>query len=333
MSWFLIRATSNPPVPPGQGKASTHSRNKRRRLLRLQKREQHPTPEGVPASETIPNPTTLSQKATSNHPDRLAPSAVVSGTLPGVEKKVRETNGDEDVAPNLQAPAIYSLKNKNKKRGFKEAMQNVAPRRVAFNDQGLPIGPNITSSHPPHDATSEDVTMLDYGRASGDEYSEASSPRIVMTTLLGDDSMDPLPSNTSSNQASVGSTEVPPHPLHPTATQRPSSVGKTAPPELIPPSRMKNLPLNIIVTSIDVEADLWNLPAREAPNADSVLTPLTSVKPRNVAPFTETDVRWDELDNIWKDLNPVSLEVLNPGVVLAWQVRIAYVQHSIVVAN
>lgn len=151
-------------VPPGQGKPSTKDRNRRRRIARKFK-----------AGEAT------SSDAEGNKILSSLPETPASGSTKS--SKSKPTTSPIDATPrvvNQQPLMMMSLKNSNKRKGYKDRLNGAQPTKLVFG-------------------SSQEVEP------------EASSLPI---------------------------------------------------PALVPPSQRSSLPSNIVVTSIDVEADLWGQPKR-----------------------------------------------------------------------
>ena len=103
MSW--VRHRRSVPVPPGFGKPQTHARNERRRKKRLVKRE-----------ENVATP---------------SPAGSSNAILLGPTKSL-----------NTPKPMMMSLKNKNKRRGFKKATS--IPSHITFRNDDVAPGPPST---------------------------------------------------------------------------------------------------------------------------------------------------------------------------------------------
>jgi len=94
-----------------------------------------------------------------------------------------------------------------------------------------------------------------------------------------------------------------------------NSVKHTAKPrvtaDLVPPSRRKDLPANIIVTVVDVESDLWDNTNAAEPSQNIVT---------ETALQSDSNIDWSVLDSRWNDLKPLDTNVLAIGHVVGWQV-------------
>ncbi|KAL5527579.1 hypothetical protein ACEPAG_6380 [Sanghuangporus baumii] len=125
----LIANTNH--VRPGQGKPSTHSRNARRRMKRMYEKQQKELEQAT-------------VRALPMDSVNAVPLGVQSNAVP--ETKTDSTGDEQDISitpPVEQSPyldsMITSLRNKNKKKGFKQSMVGVAPRRMVFtHDAGAP---------------------------------------------------------------------------------------------------------------------------------------------------------------------------------------------------
>ncbi|KAG8934354.1 hypothetical protein FRC01_003602 [Tulasnella sp. 417] len=166
-------------VPPGQGKASTRDRNRRRRLAR---KYRSTSAHGLPAVPIhTQNAPSLGRPDTPNTFTFTAPlPAPLAQPVP------------------IQMPQeplmMMSLKNSNKRKGYKERLTGSSgPTKLVFRD--------------PHESRPPDVPL--------ESDAQGLSP----------------PASRTSRRPKVS--------------------------RLIPPSETADLPANIFVTSIDVEADLW----------------------------------------------------------------------------
>ncbi|KAL5487853.1 hypothetical protein ACEPAI_5961 [Sanghuangporus weigelae] len=118
-------------VPPGQGKPSTHSRNARRRMKRMYEKQQKELEQATVRALLMDSVNAV-------------PLGAKSNTV--LETKTDSTGDEQDIPitpPVEQGPyidsMITSLRNKNKKKGFKQSMVGVAPQRMVFtHDAGAP---------------------------------------------------------------------------------------------------------------------------------------------------------------------------------------------------
>ncbi|CAA7269203.1 unnamed protein product [Cyclocybe aegerita] len=231
-------AASTVHVPPGQGKATTHSRNERRKKKREFEKLALAPPKGLSETNTIPLGTSTVQKdgspPSSSAQDRRdldGPAPDVAGTLnnafqsnasgPQYEQQPQESqlNDNSEAAPTsgyitLDQVAMGSLRNKNKKKGFKLSMNAPIPQKIIFNAEA---GPSSLSSY----STTESGTPTSYAQAI--DYLSTSGPT------------HPIPPATSQCQA-----------------------------RLVPPSEIQKLgllPPNMFVMSVDVEAGVWDDPS------------------------------------------------------------------------
>lgn len=247
------------PVPPGQGKHRTHERNRRRRELRSARKSQS---EGGVAIGSNTSPVPIDPGSGVDFAPTDGQSVGPSAQF--VEPTTQFPSGTSaPLHPSAMAPT-YSLKNKNKKKGFRQAMEKATPQRVVF-------GPS----------------------KNGNDANEAVSSSLVK------------------DSASTA-----------TAKDRP-------PPVLIPPSQRSDLPSNLFVTSVDVEAGLWGRQSEADDShaqADSCATEVEAmlvngtarVTNGEVAKSSAVDIDWDALDSLWSGLPVVSRPV--NGMILAWQV-------------
>ena len=241
-----------PPVPPGLGKPSTHSRNKRRRLKKGYEKEDATTlsaagPPGPPKGSSLTNNLPLGQRkpkpgpsshhppnhtnpllsakpsaqlssnsldtsSDNNRPDSDVASALnntlginaQSGTSFPSSSILPENSRHENISESYTTPnqvMMSSLRNKNKKKGFKQSMANPLPQKIVFTTT------NTTPSGSPQ------------------------QPPL---------SAQDIPTDGPSTTSSGGTT--------------------TIQPRLIPPSEIQELgqlPSNMFVTSVDVESEIW----------------------------------------------------------------------------
>ncbi|KAF4574515.1 hypothetical protein EYR36_005857 [Pleurotus pulmonarius] len=188
-------ATTNH-VPPGQGLPKTQNRNKRRRIKRQAERQSTsapPPPPGASSVNTLPIPTKRPAADVVHALNNAFSTNDQSGTLqPG---DLAATSSDQATGHQTEneqiAITMSSLKNKNKKKGFKNASNRPIPQKIVFNDDV----PNLK----------DDVEMA------------------IVDNILHSEK-GPLP-------------------------------------RVIPPSEKQargELPPNMFVTSVDVEAEAWN---------------------------------------------------------------------------
>ncbi|KAJ3508449.1 hypothetical protein NLJ89_g5749 [Agrocybe chaxingu] len=234
----LTGTASTAHVPPGQGKATTHSRNKRRKKKREFEKLALTPPKGLSETNTIPLGTSTAQKGGSSpsssaqdrrHRDGPAPD--VAGALnnafqsnasgPQYEQQPQGSRlaGHSEATPasvyiTLDQVAMGTLRNKNKKKGFKLSMNAPIPQKIVFNAEP---GPSGLISH----STTECGTPTSHAQT---------------TDYL--------------------STGGPTGPILPSASQSQA--------RLVPPSEIQELgllPPNMFVTSVDVEAGVWDDPS------------------------------------------------------------------------
>ncbi|KAH8118299.1 hypothetical protein DFH11DRAFT_1566691 [Phellopilus nigrolimitatus] len=139
---FIDKSSNNhlPTVPPGEGKSTTHSRNARRRVKRLYERNKAQTERSTSQilSNESPNAIPLGAKATTGD-SRTTHTAF----LPPATESFLSTNNND----RAESMAI-TLKNKNKKKGFKKAMLGITAQRIVFPDENgvQPISTTSTLS-------------------------------------------------------------------------------------------------------------------------------------------------------------------------------------------
>ncbi|KAF5322946.1 hypothetical protein D9619_001262 [Psilocybe cf. subviscida] len=249
-------------VPPGAGKAATHSRNKRRRVKREHEKAKAdgsmaaaaaPPPNGLSTTNTMPlGPRGVAAAADGD------PASVPLPSSPAAKpprKKVRldAPGTDAEVDPDTQlaqakatalatldgeanasgsasatptpAPGAYatpdqimmlSMRNKNKKKGFRLSMARPIPHKIVFGEAGAP--PEGHSAPEP------------LGGGGGMEVD-------------------------STGSGTASQSQPPPQPQLESRRQTYTHA------RLVPPSELYAqglLPSNMIVTSVDVEAGLWD---------------------------------------------------------------------------
>ena len=129
-----------PSVPPGQGKTSTRNRNARRRAKRIHDKLQ-------------------------DIQEQIAEAAVPSGSANAIPLGPRPTESNNNttrttvqtehvqvqqggfVSPDKGKEGVSTLKNKNKKKGFKKAMEGIIPEKIVFTATGeTSVGPTETTT-------------------------------------------------------------------------------------------------------------------------------------------------------------------------------------------
>lgn len=210
-------------------------------------------------------------------------------------------------------------------------MGGVIPTKITFTSQSQPQG---TSSN----VVNESIVV----DSSAPHVPPSPEGPLIGLTMI-DDGID-----TSVGLDTDMNLDIPPalpNPIHPTylsslkvqtPTPKSNSVKKAArpPPELIPPSRRTNLPSNIIVTSVDVESDLWGGQGGVTSVPDVVEEGLefdrlerdvgakgsSRTEKERQQKDREHAVDWSGLDDSWDSLKPLELSVLEEGSIVAWQV-------------
>lgn len=208
-------------------------------------------------------------------------------------------------------------------------MENVVPTRVNFVDaSGTGVTLDVKA------VAAEDVEM----ERGSDDDEEDDGPAIGMTMLDGpspsvpsDPVPDPIPVPQTSFDHFADTVETAAH--GPKVSQKRKKKTASATAELIPPSRRTNLPFNIFVTSIDVEADLWGQSSSSGAEKIADEEPLNFTMLENgasagVGATTSTvkgegdsAIGWDGLDESWESLPMIDTDRLAVGSLLAWQVR------------
>lgn len=223
----------------------------------------------------------------------------------------------------------YSLKNKNKRRGFKDAMAAIVPTKIDFrtlspSGEGMDVdvdGGRSADANVGGPVLTAGPVLVEPTDELGD------GPTIGMTML--DDDEDPIgiPSTTRVEDLTGPPTRRAKTKTHTTA-------------ELVPPSRMKNLPRNVIVTTIDVEADLWpetrqaasshDITAAAGEDSDPIVLdytdPSATELPATKGTSPSAPIEWDSVDSSWDSLSHLpDVGALQVGQIIAWQVRVCYV--------
>ncbi|KII96121.1 hypothetical protein PLICRDRAFT_170702 [Plicaturopsis crispa FD-325 SS-3] len=131
------------PAPPGYGKPTTHARNIRRRRKRQHTRDSTGMPNPLPAGSSSTNAIPLGPGSTHSDPE----------PTPVPEKDA----ADERIT-------MASLRNKNKKRGYKNAMSNALPQKIVFSSDHVEPAP---ARDVPHSAEA-DAHLEQAHRATAD---------------------------------------------------------------------------------------------------------------------------------------------------------------------
>lgn len=245
-------------VPPGQGKPATKDRNRRRRIARKFK-------SGEATSSEAEGTKILSSQ----------PEIKASGS--GKPKPTTDASSETPRVVNQQPLMMMSLKNSNKRKGYKDRLNGAQPTKLVFGS------------------------------------SQQAEPEA-----------SPLPT-----------------------------------PALVPPSQRSSLPSNIVVTSIDVEADLWGQPKRRpgggqkdnrsnghqstgrkngyldpsqyypngtANTGDDADVELDYGTADDILPTTKSTpvgpVNWNAIRTNFKNLSVVAYPAtLSPGSIVCWEVR------------
>lgn len=201
------------------------------------------------------------------------------------------------------------------------------PEPTSFNEAAESMGANpitpaaaVASVPTSPEGPLIGLTMIDDDRDTS----------LVPDTDMILDSISTLPESiqpdyTSSNKAQ-------------TSIAKPKSNKKTArpPPELIPPSRRTDLPSNIIVSSVNVESDIWGDQVQAKSSHDVMEEDLefdkleanisarsgNETKNERKERVTEDVIRWDSLDDSWDSLEALEPRKLQVGSILAWQVSL-----------
>ncbi|KAF8960257.1 hypothetical protein BDZ97DRAFT_1760892 [Flammula alnicola] len=233
-------------VPPGLGKPSTHSRNKRRRKKREYEKGITSTPTPVPpkgsseanslplgagkqrslapASAANVNPASVPLPASPGISTSAPPTVIASSSASRKDARVSIDGEGGEASSSKPSPApVYitqdqvmmgSMRNKNKKKGFKLSMSNPIPQKIIFGEEPATTVPAEQSNRNAN-ANEHDMQM----QVDSESFTYASSSSFVGTST-------PVPYV-----------------------------------RLIPPSEIQErgeLPPNMFVTSVDVEAGMWD---------------------------------------------------------------------------
>ena len=123
---------TGPPVPPGLGKPTTHSRNLRRRRKKMYERL------ALTAEPSSVNEIPLGVRAHTLEPTATTPSVPSQETEsrqpPKGKGKGKERARDGEAEAEAPVFMMASLSNKNKRRGFKDALTRGIPPKINFAD-------------------------------------------------------------------------------------------------------------------------------------------------------------------------------------------------------
>lgn len=203
-------------MPPGFGRPSTHSRNRRRRLKK--KHDQQPVagitfaaPTGISLTNSHPLGTTLRIRK-----DRGGPAEDVASALNnafGVNAEAGEldpgTNVDADPAAVVTSPSpsnegmrdvmMSNLRNKNKKKGFKQSMAAPLRRKIVFaNSDPLLLSQVQTEAIAESDAVVVDALARLTPPSEKQDRGEL-PPRMFVTSVNVEEGMW-VPTKKSSNK-------------------------------------------------------------------------------------------------------------------------------------
>ncbi|KAF9500223.1 hypothetical protein BDN71DRAFT_1440823 [Pleurotus eryngii] len=136
---LTVQLASMNNVPPGQGLPRTQNRNKRRRVKRQAERQSTsapPPPPGASSVNTLPIPTKMPVADVVYALNNAFSTNDQSGTLqPGDLAAISSDQAPGHQTENEQiAITMSSLKNKNKKKGFKNASNRPIPQKIVFSD-------------------------------------------------------------------------------------------------------------------------------------------------------------------------------------------------------
>ncbi|KJA18214.1 hypothetical protein HYPSUDRAFT_45548 [Hypholoma sublateritium FD-334 SS-4] len=190
-------------VPPGYGKPTTHSRNNRRR----KRREHDKRPADIPLNA-------LNATAAPPHVPVDPASVHLPPSPPAAAAPVQKTSRVDATPVYITEEQVMmsSMRNKNKKKGFKLSMASPIPQKIIFGGAAA-------------------VTLAAAaGTADGD--------------AMHVDIPAPAPASAS------------PSKLFNATSRAPSA--RLVPPSEIQATHPERLPRNMIVTSVDVEAGMWD---------------------------------------------------------------------------
>ena len=247
-----------PPVPPGLGKPSTHSRNKRRRLKKGYEKDNStaPTP-GPPKGSSLTNNLPLGQRKSKPGPSSHPPSH--TNPLLSAKSHTQSLSNSLNTSPNNN----HTQQDLQDREEFDAAFA-LCSSAVNMNLQRGGISTFPSSSmfpkHPRHENISDSCITLN---------------QVMMGSLRNKNKKkgfkqsmaNPLPAKITftNNTTASGSQQQPSlcTPKKDTLMEEPSTSSGTTiqPPRLIPPSEIQELgqlPSNMFVTSVDVESGMWD---------------------------------------------------------------------------
>jgi len=169
-----------------------------------------------------------------------------------------------------------SLRNKNKKKGFKLSMANPIPRKIVFADGvdanvNANVNPNSnandtanTSQHRRDAADEKEVetsTIIDVDEYDHEERHSYDHPlSLTITTSQSFDLITPFNGSLDDHSYHDDHPQAQQHPPVASASNGVTQLNGLPQRRLIPPSEIQargELPANMFVTSVDVEADVW----------------------------------------------------------------------------
>ena len=200
----------------------------------------------------------------------------------GKQKALERPTNVEGAYITQDQVMMGSLRNKNKKRGFKLSMANPIPRKIVFGD-GVDASVNANTNTNTNDTANANANANQHRRDAADEKEVEASTIIDVDADIDaydhEDERHPSPSHdslatpiSSSSSFNLINGSLGDHSYYnnrPQAQQHPpvASASNGAPQlnglpqrRLIPPSEIQErgeLPANMFVTSVDVEADVW----------------------------------------------------------------------------
>ncbi|KAI5836597.1 uncharacterized protein SCHCODRAFT_02646027 [Schizophyllum commune H4-8] len=226
-------ATKPPAVtPPGQGKTTSRERNRRRRAQRLRQLQgggdvaMAPPPKALSTT----NGTPLGRPSTANVANALAGSMWsemdLDAPLEDYDAPVVDTKAPMAGAPDYSELTMFSLRNKNKSKNFRKNLKMqvpAGPKRIVFADEA---GAGQVQSGA--------ATSKAQGGAAASQAQNGAATSKAQAELYGDGAAASKCGTTSSK------------------AQAPRHQARL--PRLVPPSERTDLPPNVFVTSVDVEA-------------------------------------------------------------------------------
>jgi len=236
-----------PLVPPGLGKPSTHSRNKRRRLKRGYGGKVMSTAlsadiPGPPKGSSHTNKVPLGQRKSEPGPSNYPPDH--TNLLLSVQPPAQPS-------PDSPSPT-YHLTQRDRE-GPASDVASALNNAFETNAQGGDISGNLLSGMNPKHSRNEDTSdsYITPNQVMMGSLRNKNKKKGFKQSMAG-----PIPQKiifTATQQSSSTTQGM--------LVDEPSTSFGTIQPRLIPPSEIQELgqlPSNMFVTSVDVESDMWN---------------------------------------------------------------------------